>query len=178
MRLLLIGLAAVLALALVAAAACGDDDDDDGDGGNGAAAEQALLDAQRAQVLATMTTFRVEGLHDIDETAQEASEIEAGWSGAIGRLRQAVAGVDWPADLADGGAGLEAALVACEESLDAEDLASFKTDISDAHGVWHDFEHAAYAFVAGEEHSEDDGHGDEAETTDGAEESEGEGHGG
>ena len=164
MRLLLIGLAAVLALALVAVAACGDDDDDNGGNGSSAQAEQALLDAQRAQVLATMTLIRLEELHQIDEDAQPAAEIEAGWSGAVTLMRQAVAGVDWPADLADGGAELEMTLMASEEALDAEDLQSFKAAITDAHTAWHGFEHEAFAFIAGEEAGEDnDAGGDDHE---------------
>jgi hypothetical protein len=167
LRLLLLGLAAVVAVALVAAAACGDDDDDDG-GASSAQIEQALLDAQRAQVLATMNSFRIEQLHEIDEAAQEASEFEAGWEGSLERLHGAVIGVDWPDDLAEDAAGLAAALAEAEDAIVAEDLAAFKTAITNVHGLWHDFDHAAYAFISGEEHAEgeEDDHGEEGEATD------------
>jgi hypothetical protein len=153
---------AILIVGVLIGAACGDDDEAGAQ--NGITQEQidaVALDAQRAHVLATMTTIRVEGLHEIDEEAVQAAEIEAGWSGSITRIRQAVAGTEWPADLHDMAEELETELMAVEDAIADDDLAATKTAISMAHAAWHDLEHPAYSFAAGEEMAGD--HGDAAD---------------
>jgi len=154
-RLIAVGLA-VVALA-VAAAACGDDDDN----GSGDVSAQldtirATLDelvegSQRSHVLATMTTVRAEGLHEVDTEALQASEIQAGWHGIIQRIRQAVAGTDWPDELSADAADWHTKLMTAEEAISSGDLADTKTAISFAHAAWHGIEPAAYQFAAGEE---------------------------
>ncbi len=150
-RLIVVGLA-IIVLAITAAA-CGDDDDDIS---SQLDTIQATLDelvesSQRGHVLATMTTIRTEGLHEIDTEAQQASEIQAGWDGAITRMGQAVAGTDWPDELSADAADWHAKLVTAEEAISSGDLAASKTAISEAHAAWHGIEHSAYQFIAGEE---------------------------
>ncbi len=156
-RLFIAGMAIVVLA--IAAAACGDDDDNGDNGGDVSAqldAIQATLDeltegSQRGHVLATMTTIRAEGLHEIDTEALQASEIEAGWHGAITRMGQAVGGTDWPDELSADAADWHAKLVAAEEAIASGDLAEAKTTISLAHAAWHAIEPSAYQFAAGEE---------------------------
>lgn len=150
-------LLAVLALSVlvIGAAACGDDDDDDDSGG--ANAEQV----EKTAVLAALTAFRQEGLHEIDDAAQVADEIEAGWSGAVERMHKVSAGTAWPADLKDMGDEFTAALEVAHDDLDAEDLAAFKGHIAEAHAIWHDLDHEGYNFISGDEHTAEGGHGDE-----------------
>ncbi len=152
-RLLAVGLAIVVLA--VAAAACSDDD-----GGADVTAQldtiQATLDelvesSQRSHVLATMTTVRAEGLHEVDGEAVQASEIQAGWHGIIQRIRQAVGGTDWPDELSADAADWHDKLVAAEDAIRSGDLAETKTAISFAHAAWHGIEPAAYQFAAGEE---------------------------
>jgi hypothetical protein len=158
-----LSVAAALAVVAVALflAACGDDDDSDDNG----QLDDIQVSLERTQVLTVMNALRVEGLHEIDDEAQTASEIEAGWSGAIGRLHQAVAGTTWPGDLAEGGEALEQALGDAHDALEAEDLAAFKTSVTASHDAWHDLEHDAYAFIAGEEHDEGEGDGHDEEAS-------------
>ncbi len=157
-RLLIAGMAIVVLA--VAAAACGDDDDNGDNGGGDVSAQldaiQATLDeltegSQRGHVLATMTTVRAEGLHEIDTEALQASEIEAGWHGAITRMGQAVGGTHWPDELSADASDWHAKLVAAAEAIGSGDLAEAKTTISLAHAAWHAIEPAAYQFAAGEE---------------------------
>ena len=160
-RILAVGLAIVVLA--ITAAACGDDDDDVQ---SQLDTIQATLDelaesSQRGHVLATMTTIRTEGLHDIDDAAQQASEIEAGWSGAITRMRQAVGGTDWPDELSEDATHWHGLLVAAEGAIDSGDLAGSKVAISAAHAAWHGFEPHAYQFIAGEEVTDDGAHGDD-----------------
>ncbi len=154
-RLIAVGLAVVVLA--IAAVACGDDDDN---GGGDVSAQldsiQATLDelaesSQRSHVLATMTTVRAEGLHEVDGEALQASEIQAGWHGIIRRIRQAVAGTDWPDELSADAADWHDKLVAAEDAISSGDLAETKTAISFAHAAWHGIEPAAYQFAAGEE---------------------------
>ncbi len=179
-RLLAVGLP-IVALA-IAAAACGDDDDDgdsDGDGAVSARLDtiQATLDelvegSQRGQVLATMTTIRTEGLHEIDDLAQRASEIVAGWDGAITRMGQAVGGTDWPTELSAEAEDWHTKLVAAEEAIGSGDLAASKTAISEAHAAWHNIEHAAYQYIAGDEATGGDEHNDDMDMGDAGDEDE------
>ena len=127
---------------VLVAAACGDDDD------AGAADEPA---AQKAQVLAALTMYRAEGLHEIDDEAQEASEIDPEWRGRVTRMRRVTAGVDWPEEFAERAATLEEELALTEEAIDAEDLGAVKEHILASHEAWHEFEEQAYQFFAGEE---------------------------
>ncbi len=171
-RLLVVGLA-VVALA-IAAAACGDDDNGNGDDVSAqldtiqASLDQLVESSQRGHVLATMTTIRTEGLHEIDGAAQKASEMQAGWDGALTRMGQAVGGTDWPDELSADAADWHMKLVAAEEAISSGDLSATKTAIAEAHGAWHLFEPAAYQFAAGDEVTGESDH-DPAEHADGEE---------
>jgi hypothetical protein len=110
-----------------------------------------------------MNTLRLEELHDLDETSQVASEIEAGWSGRVTRMRQAVQSVTWPEELQEGADALEATLIELEGALEEEDLEAVKELAAQAHEEWHELEHDAYAFAAGEEHEEGEGDHEEGE---------------
>jgi hypothetical protein len=169
----------VVAVVVLIAAACGDDDDG---GGNSAqldeiqaTLDELVADSTRSHVLATMTAFRVEDMHALDEQVQQASEIEPGWAAAIGRLHHAVAGTSWPDELAETAGTLEENLAAAEAAAEADDLAEFKTATVLAHDAWHELEHSAYAYIGGgEDGSESDSHGNsmddhEEDTGDGEE---------
>lgn len=161
-RLFVIGIAIVVLA--IAAAACGDDDDN-GSGDDVSTqldAIQATLDelaesSHRSQVLATMTMIRTEGLHEIDTESQQASEIQAGWDGAITRMGQAVGGTDWPDELSADAADWHMKLVAAGDAIGSGDLAASKTAIAEAHAAWHGIEHAAYQYIGGEEVMANDG---------------------
>jgi hypothetical protein len=156
-----LGLVAVAALAVVALAfaACGDDDDD----GGGSADIQAQLDRIEAslaktQVTAAMNTYRAEALHGLDDEINAASEVEAGWSGPIGRMHQVTVGTTWPEDLQAMADELASALEQADSALQGEDLSALKGAITDAHDAWHELEHDAYAFVGGHEHADAEDH--------------------
>lgn len=156
--LLALAVTAVLALAF---AACGGDDDADAEGSS---AELATVQEQatKAQVLAAMTVFRVEGLHDIDDAAQKASEIEAGWSGQVGRMHTAMRSVQWPQELKAAADSLTVALAELKAALDEDDLEAVKELSAEAHQQWHDFEHDTDAYLSGDGHSDEgDDHGAE-----------------
>lgn len=140
----------VLALLATAAIACGDDNDD------AAAQGDTGGDVQKAQVMAAMIGYRAEGLHEIDDTAQEASEIDPAWKGRLTRMRQVTAGVDWPSEFAEPASTLESELQMTADAIDAEDLAGVKEHITLAHEAWHEFEEMAYGYIAGEEMEEGD----------------------
>lgn len=140
----------ILALLAIAAVACGDDDDD------ATAQGDAAGDVQKTQVIAAMIGYRAEALHEIDDTAQEASEIDPTWKGRVTRMRQVTAGVNWPADFADSAATLESELQLTADAIDAEDLGSVKEHVTLAHDAWHEFEEEAYAYIAGEEAEPDE----------------------
>jgi hypothetical protein len=178
MRILLLSITLVVTLAF---AACSDNNDDPSDdtttdSQDSDVQEQLEVIRQRldfhdetvsqAKVIIAMNTFRVEGLHEIDDAMQSASAIEAGWSGSTERMLQAAQSVDWPADLQDRAHALEDTLDALMDALDAGDLATAKGLATDAHTQWHDLEHDAYHFAAGPQpdHGHDHPHEDESAT--------------
>lgn len=160
--LLALAVAAVVALAF---AACGDDDDADAES-NGTDLAAVQEQATKAQVLAAMTVFRVEGLHEIDDAAQKASEIEAGWSGQVSRMHTAMKSVQWPEELKAAADSLTVALAELKAALDEDDLEAVKELSAEAHQQWHDFEHDTDAYLSGEEHGDEGaGHSDEETST-------------
>lgn len=160
--LVALAIAAVVALAFTA---CGGDDDD-GASSDQLATIQASIDEirlsqQRTSVLTTMTTIRSEGMHEFNIEINDASEIEAGWGGKAARLHQAIQGTDWPEELEEQGAELEAAFASFTQAMADEDLQAIKATSTEAHDAWHGIENAAYGFVAGEEATDD--HSDDME---------------
>jgi hypothetical protein len=158
----LVGLAAVAILAL-GLSACDDDDDDDA----GASDEQLAAlaeDISRTSVAAAMTTYRAEGLHNLDEEATTASEIGAGWSGSVERMHAVTVGTIWPESLQPMADELASELALAEEAIAADDLEGTKEHIALGHAAWHDLEHDAYVFIAGEE-GEGEGHDTEGEAS-------------
>jgi hypothetical protein len=172
LRIRTLVLVALAALAIVAlGAACSDDDDDDGGGDNAALQEQIT----KTQVLAALTAFRAEDLHAFDEEAQDASEIDAGWSGKVTRLHRVAGSVTWPEALADRGAEFATSLADLEAALDGDDLSEVKGAVSEMHAAWHELDGDGYAYIAGEEPSDEGDHsaggsenGMDEEETDGA----------
>jgi hypothetical protein len=153
-------IAAVAVLAFAAGAlfiaACSDDD-----AGDVSAADQAALDAvkeqaTKAQILATLTVFRVDAMHELDDQISEASEVDPGWLGRVTRMRRATASVVWPADMKDMAATLLEKLTSLETALKDENLEDAKTFAPESHDAWHELDHDAYAYIAGEEESHDE----------------------
>lgn len=157
----IIAIVALLAFAAGALfiAACGGDDD------NGASAqvEQEQFDALKEQVtktsiLTAMTVFRVDAMHQLDEDVSEATEIDPEWEGRVTRMKRATASVDWPADMREKADALLDHLTELETALKDGDLDGVKTHAPEAHDAWHDLDHDAYPYIAGESHgAEDDG---------------------
>jgi hypothetical protein len=169
-------IAAVAVLAFAAGAvfiaACGGGDD-----ANDAQAQvdQAALDAvkeqaTKAQILATLTVFRVDAMHELDDQISEASEVDPDWQGRVTRMRRATASVVWPDDMKDMAATLLEKLTSLETALKDENLDDAKTLAPEAHDAWHELDHDAYAYIAGEEAESHD----EASATGDAGHSEGE----
>jgi hypothetical protein len=159
---------AIVAFAIGAlfVAACGGDDD----GSQADAADQAALDAVKeqatnAQILAAMTVFRVEGLHDLEDAIGEANEIDPNWQGKVTRMRRAVASVTWPDELKDKAAATQEHLEALETALIDEDLDGAKAAAPEAHDAYHELDSDAMPHIAGEEPGGEDDHGSEATTS-------------
>lgn len=154
--LAVVALLAFAAGALVIAA-CGDDADDSG---ASAQVEQSDFDALKEQatrsaILAAYTVTRVEQLHDLEESISAASEIDDGWEGRATRMRRATASVDWPEDMKEQAETALTALTNLEEALADGNLDDAKTYATESHDPWHELEHDALPYVAGEEHEEE-----------------------
>jgi hypothetical protein len=138
--------------AIVMAACSGGGDGDDAQ----AAADQAALDAvkdqaTKAQILAAETVFRVEGMHDLDDTISEATEVDPNWQGKVTRMRRATASVVWPEEMKDHAATLVTKLQTLETALQDENLDGAKAAAPEAHDAWHELDNIAYPYIAGEQ---------------------------
>lgn len=151
--------AALAALALVAAAACGG-----GDGNNKQTEQQVqqissqLADVQtsvknihdsmmRQQVLLAYTALRAEGLHEIAESVNTASEIDPAWHGAVSRMHLIVTATEWPEELKAAADDCAMKLEEFAKALDSGDLAGSKTAGPVAHLAWHELDGAAANFL-------------------------------
>ncbi|MEX0683505.1 MAG: hypothetical protein WD904_04285 [Dehalococcoidia bacterium] len=164
-RLLFAGLAAVALLALVLVAACDDDDDDSGGSDNSAELAELTTRLERVEVETALNTLDAAAFHTIDDELQAASEIPSGTSGTIERAHAIAAATHWPDDLSELAATLVQTMDDFLAALGAEDLEASKGLATDAHDAWHELQHSAYDWVAGEELA------DEGEDDHGAEES-------
>jgi hypothetical protein len=155
---------AVVALLGLGVAACNDSDAESGVTAEDLARVEDI--AVKAQIAAALNTYRIEDMHNLDDDSQKASEINAGWSGRVGRMHQVTLATQWPEGLKtmadDFAANLDAAGVALED----EDLAAYKGAIGKAHAAWHDLDPAAWNHISGEEH-EDTHHGASPSATEG-----------
>lgn len=156
MRRLRTTAATVVAVGVIvmALAACNDDSSDSADAQAGVQAE-----TQKAQMMAALIQYRLEDIHNLDDSVQRASGIEPAWKGKVTRMRQVTAAVDWPEEFADNTATFESELGLEEEALDAEDLKAVKEHSALAHQAWHGIDGRAYAYIAGE----GDGQGEDHE---------------
>ncbi|MEX0799839.1 MAG: hypothetical protein WD379_01315 [Dehalococcoidia bacterium] len=115
----------------------------------------------KTQVTAAMTALDAAGFHAIDDELQAATEIPAGTAGSITTAHQITQGTAWPGELADPSATLLSTLEEFEAALEAEDLEASKGLATETHDAFHELEHEAYPYIAGEEHAEEDEHSEE-----------------
>lgn len=140
-------------------AACSDDDNTDAQASS--AADQAALDAvkdqaTKAQILAAETVFRVDAMHELDDQIGDATEIDTSWEGRVTRMRRATASVVWPDEMKDEAATLLTKLQSLETALKNENLDDAKTYAPEAHDAWHELDHMAYPYIAGEAAEEEE----------------------
>jgi hypothetical protein len=156
-------------------AACGDDDDTNGASAQVDETEFEALQEQttRTAILAAMTVFRVDAMHELDEEVSAATEVDAGWEGRVTRMKRATASVDWPEDMQAMADTLLEKLTALEAALKDENLDEAKTLTPEAHDAWHELDHDASAFAGREDHEEDDGGHAEGENSPAASEAAG-----
>lgn len=116
--------------------------------------EGSLTEAQesldKTQVTASMTALDAVEFHAIDDELQAATEIPAGTAGSITRARQITQGTAWPSELADHSTTLLSALEEFEAALEADDLQASKGLATETHGAFHELQHVAYPYIAGE----------------------------
>jgi hypothetical protein len=173
-------LLALFAAGVLLGAACGDDDDDAGAQDGVSQEDFAALETQvsRNNVFAGMVGLSAIAFHAIDEDIQTATEIPEDYEFEVAAAQQVNAAIVWPEELAEQGEAFTDALDAFATAIDDGDLEAAKSAAAETHATFHDLEHDAWAYAAGEEHSEDDGHGgEEGEGDDHADETEGDDHG-
>lgn len=151
-------IAALAAVAMLAAAACGGNDNDTQTKDQLQQLEQKINDLQTSlnnlheatmhqQVLLAYTSLRAEGLHDIAEAVNKASEIDPAWHGAVSRMHLIVMATDWPEDLKAKADDCATKLKEFADALDGHDLAASKKVAPQAHLAWHELDGAAANFL-------------------------------
>lgn len=143
---------------MLAAAACGGNDNDTQTKDQLQQLEQKINDLQTSlnnlheatmhqQVLLAYTSLRAEGLHEIAESVNTASEIDPAWHGAVSRMHLIVMATDWPEDLKAKADDCATKLKEFADALDGHDLAASKKVAPQAHLAWHELDGAAANFL-------------------------------
>jgi len=159
-----LGLAALALLALFVAACSSDVSESDLDKAN-ARVDELQTQATKAQILAAITSVRADDLHGLDEALAEADAIDESWISRATRVRRAVASVTWPDDMKDRAAELVTTLTALEDALTHGNLDDARAAAPDAHDQYHELEHDASPYIAGETPAPEADHGGEATGT-------------
>ena len=117
---------------------------------------------ERSQLIGALNTLDAVAFHAIDDEMQTATEIPAGVSGNLTTARQIAGSITWPEELSEKSDTLLASMDEFLATIEADDLQVSKGLATETHDAWHDLEHDAYSYVAGEEHDEGDGHEEDA----------------
>ena len=111
-------------------------------------AQDPLLVAQKAQVIATTYQLDRAGLHEIEE-ALISGAVPAGALGTVRKARAAATATDWPEPLRQSANQVAEKLAALEAALRAEDAVKAAPLARDAHEAEHDFSTTAYGWLMG-----------------------------
>lgn len=156
-----LSLVAIALLAMFVAACSGDVKEEDLDTAN-ARIDELQAETTKGQLLAFRNAIRAEDLHGLDEAIGAADAIDESWLSSATRARQATASVTFPDEMKTQGDALLASLTALEDALSHEDLDAASTAATDAHDAYHELDHDASPYLAGETPAPEADHGAEA----------------
>lgn len=109
----------------------------------------AMMMAQRAQVIATTFQLDKSGFHDLDVSANEKGTIPSGALGNVRRAHVALKATTWPDALKDTATELDGHMVRLQDALRAEDVAATAEPAKKVHEVGHDLSAMAYQWLSG-----------------------------
>jgi hypothetical protein len=120
-------------------------------------AHNAMMAAQKAQVMAATFQLDNSGLHDLD-VKLNAGEMVPGALGKIRNARVATQATVWPDAMKENVDKLVASMTQLEQALRDEDVAKAAPLAKDVHDVGHDVSAAAYQWLTGAQPSGGHGH--------------------
>lgn len=109
----------------------------------------AMMMAQRAQVIATTFQLDKSGFHDLDVAANEGKALPSGAMGNVRRAHVALKATAWPDAMKDTAMELDGHMVRLMDALRAEDMAAAAEPAAKVHDVGHDLSAMAYQWLSG-----------------------------
>ncbi len=107
----------------------------------------AMMAAQKAQVIATTFQLDKSDFHDVDESLA-AGTMPSGALGNVRRARIALMATDWPEAMHEKVRELGGQMIALEEALRAEDVARAAPHAKKVHDLGHDLSAAVYTMLS------------------------------
>ena len=118
----------------------------------------AMMAAQKAQVIATTFQLDKSGLHDIDVAVNGGQPAPSGALGNVRRAQVALKATAWPDALKDKVNELDGHMTRLQEALRAEDWTAAAEPAEKVHDVGHDLSAMAYQWLSGAEVKTEQGH--------------------
>ena len=118
----------------------------------------AMMAAQKAQVIATTFQLDKSGLHDIDVATNAGQPAPSGALGNVRRARVALKATEWPEPLKATAAELDGHLQRLDDALRNEDWAAAAEPAEKVHDVGHDLSAMAYQWLSGAQVQPGHGH--------------------
>ncbi|MDP8922100.1 MAG: hypothetical protein M3O34_04400 [Chloroflexota bacterium] len=118
----------------------------------------AMMAAQKAQVIATTFQLDKSGFHDIDVATNAGQPAPAGALGNVRRAHVALKATDWPDPLRATATELDGHMQRLEEALRNEGWSAAAEPAEKVHDVGHDLSAMAYQWLSGAEVQPPQGH--------------------
>ncbi len=118
----------------------------------------AMMAAQKAQVIATTFQLDKSGFHDLDVATNSGQPAPSGALGNVRRAQVALKATAWPDALNEKAAELDGHMTRLQEALRAEDWAAAAEPAEKVHDVGHDLSAMAYQWLGGAQVQQSGGH--------------------
>ena len=109
----------------------------------------AMMAAQKAQVIATTFQLDKSGFHDLDVATNAGQPAPSGALGNVRRARVALKATEWPEPLKATAAELDGHMQRLDDALRNEDWAAAAEPAEKVHDVGHDLSAMAYQWLSG-----------------------------
>ena len=120
--------------------------------------DDAMMAAQKAQIIATTFQLDKSGFHDLDVATNAGQQAPSGALGNVRRARVALKATDWPESMKATVTELDGHMQRLDDALRNEDWAAAAEPAEKVHDVAHDLSAMAYQWLSGAQVQQGGGH--------------------